>query len=88
MSMTRDTTRFSVGDVIYATLTCAHLDFPVRITRRTEKSIWIEPADGTHYAPKRCAVSVFSGCERAKAWSTWHLTAGNTEPTGHDPLTI
>ena len=84
------TTTFKPGQIIFATLTCAHSDFPVKITRRTAKSIWIEPAGLPHsmYPPKRCAVRRWGDTETARAWGSWHLAAHSTEPNGFDMQTI
>lgn len=88
--MIKSPTKFESGQVIYATLTCAHGSFPVRILRRTAKSVWIEPADGRrkHFAVKRCAVRTYNGDEYASAWGSWHISATSTTDNGFDPLTI
>lgn len=86
--MTHTPTQFESGQIIYATLTCAHSDFPVEITRRTAKSIWIKPCHHNGYSEKRCAVRVYNGREYANAWGSWHLSSASTKPNGFDMQTI
>jgi len=82
---------FTPGGIYFATLTCAHSSFPVRVIRRTAKSIWIEPADEDRrkrYPVKRCAVRSYGDSEYASAWSSWHLAAYSTTDNGFDMQTI
>ena len=89
MTTTAQATKFIPGQIIFASLACAHGDFRVRIVRRTEKSIWVEPVDITHEQMplKRCGVKMFGSTEYAKAYG-WHLAADSLTSRGHDPHTI
>ena len=45
---------FKVGEVYYGTLACAHSDFPVRVVKRTDKTVWFEHATmPQHYSPAK-----------------------------------
>ena len=81
--------KFTPGQIIFASLACAHGDFRVRIVRRTAKSIWVEPVDISHEQMplKRCGIKNYGSTEIAKAYG-WHLAADSLTSRGHDPYTI
>lgn len=89
MTTSTSTFTFEPGQIVYASLICAHSDFPVRVTRRTAKSIWVEAVGlpDAMYPPKRCAIRSFGDSETARAWG-WHLAAYSTKPNGCDPRSI
>ena len=72
---------FKVGEVYYGTLLCAHSDFPVRVVKRTEKTVWFEHATmPQHYAPAKSKARMVSASTEAcrfHGWSIWSdKTAG------------
>ena len=74
---------FKVGEVYYGTLACAHSDFPVRVVKRTEKTVWFEHATmPQHYSPAKSRprivgyvfnIEKFFNVEacRFHGWSIW-----------------
>ena len=60
---------FKVGEVYYGTLLCAHSDFPVRVVKRTEKTVWFEHATMPHhYSPARSKVNIVGEFKVDKTW--------------------
>jgi hypothetical protein len=66
---------FKVGEVYYGTLACAHSDFPVRVVKRTEKTVWFEHATmPQHYSPAKSRARIVSESKescRFHGWSIW-----------------
>ena len=80
-------TEFAVGKIYYGTLACAHSDFPVRVTKRTEKTVWFEHANRPeHYAPRRSKIRNY-GNESAN-FHGWYISADKTTGGDFDLMTI
>ncbi len=48
---------FEVGSIYYGTLPCAHSYFPVRVVKRTPKTVTLEHVEKSgHYETKVCRV--------------------------------
>ena len=79
---------FQVGEVYFGTLLCAHGDFPVRCTRRTDKSVWFEHCDDQRNYPQgRAKIRSHDGKECA-LWSGWYFASDKQTGGDFDPLTI
>ena len=87
------TKQFQVGEVYFGTLACAHGDFPVKVTKRTAKTVWFEHATRPHsYKPSRSRVrevgnykgETYEACN-FHGWSIW---SDKQEGGDFDPMTI
>ena len=73
---------FTVGQIYYGTLSCAHGDFPVRCIKRTTKSVWFEHASHPDaYRAMRCKARPWSDNETAN-FHGWYISA--TKLSGGD----
>ena len=80
---------FEIGEIYYGTLCVAHSDFPVRCTRRTEKSVWFEHVDAPqHYAAGRAKLHRFEDGSEAAMWRRWYVSSTKTTGGDFDPMTI
>ena len=73
---------FTVGQIYYGTLSCAHGDFPVRCIKRTTKSVWFEHASHPDsYRAMRCKARSWPDNETAN-FHGWYISA--TKLSGGD----
>ena len=80
---------FEIGQVYFGTLCVAHGDFPVRCTRRTDKSVWFEHVDAPqHYPAGRAKLHRFEDGTEAAMWRRWYVSSTKTTGGDFDPLTI
>ena len=77
---------FKVGEVYYGTLACAHGDFPVRVVKRTDKTVWFEHATmPQHYSPARSKVNIAPGIPSETETCKFHgWTIFSHKTTGGD----
>ena len=74
---------FKVGEVYYGTLTCAHSDFPVRVVKRTDKTVWFEHATmPQHYSPAKSRARIVGESKEACRFHGWSIWSDKT--TGGD----
>ena len=79
---------FTVGQIYYGTLSCAHGDFPVRCIKRTTKSVWFEHASHPDaYRPMRCKARPWSDNETAN-FHGWYISATKLNGGDFDLNTI
>ena len=83
---------FEVGQVYFGTLSCAHGDFPVRVTKRTAKTVWFEHATmPQHYEAKRSRVRLvnnYRGGYEAANFHGWYMGADKRTGGDFDTMTI
>ena len=78
------TKTFQVGGIYYGSLACAHSSFPVRITKRTPKTVTVEHVKHPgHYATKMCRVSDSGSLGESFNFHGWFVTS-NTNDTSFD----
>ena len=79
---------FTVGQIYYGTLSCAHGDFPVRCIKRTTKSVWFEHASHPDsYRAMRCKARPWSDNETAN-FHGWYISATKLNGGDFDLNTI
>lgn len=65
--------KFEIGGIYYGSLSCAHGCFRVRVTKRTEKSVWFEHADHPEmYKPARAKVREWVTSETNRESANFH----------------
>jgi hypothetical protein len=77
--------QFIPGQTYYGTLSCAHGDFPVTCTKRTDKSVWFTKRG---YADMRCKIHVWQGGNESARFHGWYISADKQTGGDFDPMTI
>jgi len=79
--------KFEIGGIYYGSLSCAHGCFRVRVTKRTEKSVWFEHEDHPDmYKPKRAKIHNWT-CGEAAKFHGWYVSADGKD-NSFDMLTV
>ena len=76
---------FIPGQVYYGTLACAHGDFPVTCTKRTEQSVWFTKPG---YRDMRCKIHRWSDNTETARFHGWYVSAEKQSGGDFDPMTI
>jgi hypothetical protein len=76
---------FEVGQTYYGHLACAHGTFPVKVVKRTEKTVWFEHVDG-YKAPAKAKIKDAAGGEGGQ-FHGWWVLACSKKDNGWNMLT-
>ena len=83
---------FQVGEIYFGTLAVAHGDFPVRVTKRTAKTVWFEHATRPDsYRAKSSRVRLvdnYRGGYESCNFHGWYIGADKQEGGDFDTMTI